>query len=246
MLIASALLALVLTAPVAAQTNLVANVTRSGGYLWGGESATFSASLDEGHWNVIVSSDAFWGLQVRIVVANDAAFTSIIAESGTGTGNFPEVGFNLDTAQTVYIRIRENSVYGDSSGFYDIGVYDDTTAFGVRIGSFFWNNIIVLSFAIPLIFVCCCIALARRGRGPAAQPIWRRRSFTTDAPSFVIPDEHRGRSRSDGSEMKTVRVPNVCPNCKGSLTQDNLDWTGPLEAKCGYCGAVVRARFESI
>lgn len=246
LLIASALLALVIASPVAAQENLVVNATRTGGYMWGGESATYTASLTEGHWNVLVSSDTFWGLQVRITVADDASFTSIIAESGSGTGNFPEVSFDLDTAQTVYILVEENSVYNDSGGFYDIGVYDDGTAFGTRIISFFWNNIIVLSFAIPLLFMCCCITFARRGRGPAAQRMYRRRSFTLDAPSFAIPDEHRGTSRSDGSEIKTVRVPKVCPNCKGSLTQDNLDWTGPLEAKCNYCGAVIRATFERL
>ncbi|NHJ12403.1 MAG: hypothetical protein EAX95_01950 [Candidatus Thorarchaeota archaeon] len=214
--------------------------------MWGGDAANYAASLTEGHWNVILSSDAFWGLQVRITVADDASFTSVIAESGTGTGNYPEVGFTLETAQTVYIRVEENSVYSDSSGFFDIGVYDDGTAFGVRIVSFFWNNILVLSFAIPLLFMCCCLALARRGRGPAAQPMWRRKSFTVDAPSFAIPEERRGASRSDGSEIRTVRVPRVCPNCGGALSQDNLDWTGPLEARCNYCGAVIQATLERI
>lgn len=247
LLVICTLLAIFLASPVAAQTSLVANNTRTNESMWGQETAIYAADLTEGHWNVLVSTDSFWGLAVRIVVANDAAFTSIIAESGSGTGNYPEVGFTIDADQTVYISVEENSVYGDTSGIYDIGVYDDSAIIGVRITSFFWNNIIVLSFVIPFFFICCCVAIGtRKGRGPAAKRIYHRRSFTLDAPSFVIPDEHRGTARSDGSEIKTVRVPRVCPNCKGSLTQDNLDWTGPLEAKCNYCGAVVRATFERI
>ncbi|MFX1367490.1 MAG: hypothetical protein ACFFAY_02700 [Promethearchaeota archaeon] len=241
------LVAVVLISPAAAQTSLVANVPRTNEHMWSDEAVIYVADLTEGHWNVLVSTEFFWGLVVRIVVAHDASFTNIIAESGTGTGNYPEVGFTLNTDQTVYIRVEENSVYGDTSGFYDIGVYDDSAIIGVRISSFFWSNIIVLSFVIPLLFMCCCIAIGtRKGRGPAARRMYRRRSFTMDAPAFVIPDEHRGTARSDGSEIRTVRVPRVCPNCKGSLTQDNLDWTGPLEAKCNYCGAVVQATFERI
>jgi hypothetical protein len=70
--------------------------------------------------------------------------------------------------------------------------------------------------------------------------------FTIEAPSFVIPEEHRGSTRRDGSQMTTVRLPERCPSCGANITQEGIDWTGPLEARCSYCGATVRASFERV
>jgi len=70
--------------------------------------------------------------------------------------------------------------------------------------------------------------------------------FTVDAPSFVIPRRERGRVRTDGTEIRTVRLPNRCPNCGALLSQSDIDWVGPLEAKCNYCGSAVKAQFERV
>jgi rRNA maturation protein Nop10 len=72
------------------------------------------------------------------------------------------------------------------------------------------------------------------------------RFFTIEPPPFVIPDEYRGQRRSDGSEMKTVRLPEKCPSCGAAVSHEGIDWTGPLEAKCNYCGGTLRANFESV
>jgi hypothetical protein len=217
-------------------------------HLWSSEDVTYVASLTAGHWTVIITSDAFWGFQVRIEVASDSSFTDIIAENGLTTGNFPSIEFDLSSDSTVYIRLQENSVYHDTSGFYDIGVYDDEHVLGANIGSFLSTNWMILLFTLPFIFIIIpCVFAARRGRGPVAQPYYRRRrSFTMDAPSHAIPDEHRGRTRSDGSDLTTVRVPKKCPNCNAALAQSGLDWTGPLEARCNYCGSTVQATFERV
>ena len=243
-----AILALVLISPVTAQSNLEPNETRTMEHIWGGESVTYVTSLTEGHWTVIVTSDSFWGLEIRILVASDSSFTDIIAENGLTTGNFPSLEFDLSSDTTVYIRLEENSVYGDSSGFYDIGVFDDSHALGANIGSFLQTNWMILIFVLPFLFcICPCLFAARRGRGPGAQQYYRRRrSFIMDAPTHAIPQEHRGRTRSDGSDLTTVRVPNKCPNCGAALTQSGLDWTGPLEACCNYCGATIQAKFERV
>lgn len=71
--------------------------------------------------------------------------------------------------------------------------------------------------------------------------------FTVQPPAFVIPERHRRQStRSDGSTMQTVRLPERCPSCGASLSHESIDWVGPLEAECNYCGATVRATFEEI
>jgi hypothetical protein len=217
-------------------------------HLWGSEYVTYTASLTAGQWTVIVTSDAFWGLHVRIEVATDSDFTNIIAENGLTTGNFPSIEFELSSDATVYIKLEENSVYGDTSGFYDIGVYDEGHVLGARFGSFLSTNWMILLFTVPFIFIIIpCVFAARRGRGPGAQQYYRRRrSFTMSAPPVAIPDEHRGRTRADGSDLTTVRVPKKCPNCSAALTQSTLEWTGPLEARCNYCGATVQAKFERV
>ncbi|MHA2397134.1 MAG: hypothetical protein ACXAC0_10555, partial [Candidatus Thorarchaeota archaeon] len=66
------------------------------------------------------------------------------------------------------------------------------------IGFFVFIIIIVI---IGVSFAC------RAGSGVASMA----RGFTTEAPSFVIPDRHRGQRQSDGSETKTVRLPEKCP-----------------------------------
>lgn len=247
-LFACVILVLVLAGPVTAQTNLEPNVPRTTESLWGSEAVTYVASLTAGHWKVIVTSESFWGLQIRIEVASDSLFTDIIAENGLETGNFPSLEFDLTSDATVYIRLEENSVYGDTSGFYDIGVYDDEHVLGANIGSFLQANWMILIFILPLLFfIIPCVFAARRGRGPGAQQYYRRRrSFIMDAPPYAIPDDHRGRTRADGSDFTTVRVPNKCPNCGAGLTQSGLDWTGPLEATCNYCGATIQATFERV
>ena len=59
-------------------------------------------------------------------------------------------------------------------------------------------------------------------------------------------DRYRGQRRSDGSEMTTVRLPEKCPSCGASISQEGINWTGPLEAECSYCGSTLRATFERV
>ena len=102
-------------------------------------------------------------------------------------------------------------------------------------GIFFVIVPIFIFVIVIIVFVNVCRAGQRVASG-----------FTVQAPSFVIPDRYQGRTRSDGSEMKTVRLPEKCPSCGAALSYETIDWVGPLEAKCTYCGGTVRATFESI
>ena len=123
----SALVALVVVLIAAglvlAQTSLVPNEPKSDEFLWGGESNSYMVNLESGHWTVEVRTNL--SLQVKITVAFDISYTDVIAVSGEGSGNFPDVNFTLNESATVYIRVAENSVYSDTVGFYSVGVYDD-------------------------------------------------------------------------------------------------------------------------
>jgi hypothetical protein len=118
----------------------------------------------------------------------------------------------------------------------------------------FWDpftsifNIFGIMFVIiPIIFIVVVIIIVatvcRSGARVAGNVA---RGFTMEAPSFVIPERHRGQTRSDGSQMTTVRLPERCPSCGAAISQEGIDWVGPLEAKCTYCGGTLRATFERI
>lgn len=100
---------------------------------------------------------------------------------------------------------------------------------------------------IPVIFIVFAIIIVvtvcRSGARVAGSVV---RGFSLEAPAFVIPERYRGQTRSDGSQMTTVRLPERCPSCGASISQEGIDWVGPLEAKCTYCGGVLRATFERV
>jgi len=110
-----------------------------------------------------------------------------------------------------------------------------------------FDNIMIMFFVIFIIFIVIfvgiTVTICRRGASSARVVA---RGFTMEAPPFVIPGRHRGKTRSDGSEMTTVRLPEKCPSCGAAISQEGIDWTGPLEAKCNHCGGILRAKFEKV
>jgi hypothetical protein len=38
------------------------------------------------------------------------------------------------------------------------------------------------------------------------------------------------------------QVPSKCPECGGSLSNEEVDWVGPLQAKCPFCRTTVEAQ----
>jgi hypothetical protein len=121
-------------------------------------------------------------------------------------------------------------------------LFDFFDIFGDIFGAFSLMFLIIPIFIIIIVVVVIVYA-CRASSGVAASVA---RGFTMEAPSFVIPERHRGQRRSDGSEMTTVRLPEKCPSCGAAVSHEGIDWTGPLEAKCNYCGGTVRASFEKV
>ena len=109
-------------------------------------------------------------------------------------------------------------------------------------GAFGALFVIIPIFAF-IIIIIVIVTVCRTGASVASSVA---RGFTVEAPSFVIPERHRGHVRSDGSEVRTVRLPDKCPSCGAAISQEDIDWTGPLEARCNYCGGTLRATFERV
>ena len=224
--IASVLIALVViliaAGPALAQTNLVPNEQKDNDHMWGGDSNSYMATLEIGHWTVTVETS--FSLEVKITVALDNTYTDVIAVSGEGSGNFPTVGFTLNESATVYIRVAENSVYGDTIGFYDIGVYDDSNVpILPLLGLDFFSFMIILSFGIPLVLCIVCLLFARRNAKALG-------TISTDSAYdiTVLPRKTR--------KLLREQLPTNCPNCDGSLTYGTVRWVGPRTAECPYCG----------
>lgn len=121
-------------------------------------------------------------------------------------------------------------------------LFDPWNMFNNFFGAFGALFIIIPIFAF-IIIIIVIVTVCRTGASVASNVV---RGFTVEAPSFVIPERHRGHVRSDGSEVRTVRLPDKCPSCGAAISQEDIDWTGPLEARCNYCGGTLRATFERV
>ena len=115
----------------------------------------------------------------------------------------------------------------------------DTDPFDM-FGDFF-DIFTIMIIIVPIIFCIVFIIIGTticRGAKTVS-------GFTIEPPSFVLPQGRPG-TRSDGAQIKTVRLPEVCPHCRATLSHEGIDWVGPMEAKCNYCGGTVKAAFENI
>ncbi len=213
---------LIAAGPALAQTNLVPNEQKSNDQLWGGDSNSYIAALEIGHWTVAVETS--FSLEVKITVALDNTYTDVIAVSGEGSGDFPTVGFTLNESATVYIRVAENSIYGDTMGFYDIGVYDDSNVpILPLLGLDFFSFMIILTFGIPLLIIIVCLVFARRSAKALG-------TISTDSAYDITALPRKTR------KLLREQLPTNCPNCDGGLTYGTVRWVGPRTAECPYCG----------
>ena len=110
----------------------------------------------------------------------------------------------------------------------------------------FFGTFMILMLIVPLIFFVVVVIIIVKVCRPGAVISKAVDSFVVEAPQFAIPKPQRGKTRTDGAQIKTVRLPTTCPNCSAAISPEKIDWVGPLEAQCKYCGATVRAKLENM
>ena len=52
-------------------------------------------------------------------------------------------------------------------------------------------------------------------------------------------DSSRHSGYQDRSDLE---IPDVCTKCEYALSREGLEWIGPLEFRCPYCGKVLQAK----
>ncbi|MFX1576041.1 MAG: hypothetical protein ACFFCF_02600 [Promethearchaeota archaeon] len=210
-----------------AQPDLDPNVTLRYRHLWPGWKSDYYVELEAGRWTILVESDQFWGLEVKITVSLYSDFHTVLIDSGEGNGNYPVVSFLLNSSDTVYIRVSENAD-GGSSGFFDVGVYDD---FHLLIRPFtnpflmitIFIIIMVLVFFVIFSLVCFFSIKSRRN----LEHISKESVYDVTQ----LPRQTRRILRE--------QLPPTCPNCGGKLRYGSVKWVGPHTAECPYCGQSV-------
>lgn len=211
-------------------SRLIPNQTRSNEHLWGYSTGLYYANLTAGSWSIVVSSSSFWGMSFAITVLG-ADTAVVLAESDRPGQSGASLEFTLEEASLVNVRVEETAGEG---GYYSVGVYNGIHALFAIYG--IW--LIVLPVLVVSVIVAIAYVVKSRGRRFADQDV------RVEAPKFAIPESYR--QRPETSDIRTVRLPAKCPSCGASLSQEDIDWTGPLEEKCNYCGSVVRARLEKL
>ncbi|TFG07013.1 hypothetical protein EU538_09385 [Candidatus Thorarchaeota archaeon] len=187
----------------------------------------YYANLTAGSWTVVVQMDGLWGLNFAVTV-RDRDTSAVLAEAAGSSISLP---FTLDEDTLVNILVEQ---VGGISGYFNIGVYNGFDAIVASYG--IWLII------IPAAVIGLIVVVGYRGRSRVRAT--DEDGMQVEAPDFVIPQRYR--QQAETSDIRTVRLPAKCPSCGASLSQEDIDWTGPLEAKCNYCGSVVRARLEQL
>ncbi|RLI50202.1 MAG: hypothetical protein DRO73_03870 [Candidatus Thorarchaeota archaeon] len=241
---------------VSAQTTLTPNTPLTNQYLESRQSPDYSPNyysiyLSVGWWSVIITSNSQNEAppEVLITVARDANFTDQLAVSGTGYGDHSFVLFNVVDAGTIHIRVEENSENGDSSGYYTIIVTDVSGASLTSQVSHEGGSTLTLLIVPPiivtsLVFVGIVVALAVRSRQSrsSAQP----GSVAVQPPTQSGPRTEYRSYQPDSDAPRVVMLPTICPSCGAPIVSEEVEWVGPLDARCSHCGAIVRARPEDL
>lgn len=70
-------------------------------------------------------------------------------------------------------------------------------------------------------------------------------------PSFEIPSSSEmghviGQRMTSSGKKIVYQVPAKCPDCGANLSEEGIEWVGPLKARCPYCSATVDAQERTL
>ena len=95
-----------------------------------------------------------------------------------------------------------------------------------------------MPFGMGILGLIICIA-ALRSKEPQirAMPTYRPDTITYTGDYTIHPEF----SEQKKSGKSIYQIPSVCPSCGAAISNEEVDWVGPLKAKCPYCNATIDA-----
>ena len=94
---------------------------------------------------------------------------------------------------------------------------------------------LLIIYGLGLLWLVAAIGTAAGKLGP-----------TTIVTSFGMNPSEIDKSPERTKEKVIYQVPAVCPSCGASISQEEVDWVGPLQAKCPYCRATIEVEKKSL
>jgi len=100
-----------------------------------------------------------------------------------------------------------------------------------------WSSIALMMGPFGILFIAFALLLFANGYKKrqekklhdVQEPVFKER--THDRPTIVTVDRRI-----------IYRVPGKCPECGGSINNEEVDWVGPLQARCPYCQTTIEAQ----
>ncbi|TFG30689.1 hypothetical protein EU527_14165 [Candidatus Thorarchaeota archaeon] len=98
--------------------------------------------------------------------------------------------------------------------------------------------IVLVPFGMGIFgLVVCLSVLFSSPKQTPLTPTYSPETIVYSGDYSVRPEfsEHKRSGRS------IYQVPSVCPSCGAAISDEVVDWVGPLKAKCPYCNATIDA-----
>jgi hypothetical protein len=100
----------------------------------------------------------------------------------------------------------------------------------------------LIPFGMGLFGIFMCIAIARGQTGMAKESAG---GFTIESADSTY-EQYRARAVRRDGERILFQVPSRCPECDASISQESVDWVGPLQAECPYCHTTIDVEKKTI
>ena len=105
----------------------------------------------------------------------------------------------------------------------------------IWLGVWSFISLVMGPFGIPFFILGILFfvnAVKQKETKSAAPPTELKREEVTEEKPIVVNVDRRN----------IYQVPKKCPECGGSLSDEEVDWVGPLQAKCPFCRTTVEAQ----
>jgi hypothetical protein len=145
-------------------------------------------------------------------------------------------------------------VFGQAVAMFNLGMPStETNDFGSLI--FKWAPVGLSVFGV-LAIVSGAWELFKKKRG---QPVyqeptesvvnpWAQKSSSSTTPTESVVNPWAQKSSSsitDGDDPEEqIDIPHTCPHCQAAITNEGLEWVGPMTFKCPSCGSTVHAQMR--